>query len=57
MELAALDKAKGLTLDQLATFIQVAMRNDADPDARVRVTAGIRGQIKVIKIEQDKPDG
>jgi hypothetical protein len=47
----ARDKRVGLTLSELATVVQVAMRADADPDALVRVQVGLRGQVKEISVQ------
>lgn len=43
---AAADPKQGMTLAELAVFVQSALREDADDDMPVRVIANMRGGIK-----------
>lgn len=48
------DKKEGLTLGELASFVQSAMRADMKPTTRIRVNVGVRSQIIRIYTE-NKP--
>lgn len=43
------DQKQGMTLDELAAFVQNALRQEIPGDARIRVTAGFKGGIKRIE--------
>lgn len=47
----ALVKHEGMTLQELALFVQEAMRMDIEPNAKVKVTNGFRRQIQVLEVE------
>lgn len=46
----ATDKSKGMTLDELNTWLQQTANAGITPDTPVNVTAGLRGQVKVIEV-------
>ena len=50
MELDAVDPKQGMTLEELADFVQTAYRLDMDPKALVHVKIGFRSQIQSLKV-------
>lgn len=48
---SAAEKKKGMTLDELASFVQEAMRQNLPGDAYPKVTVGWKMQIETLTIE------
>ena len=48
---SAEDDGEGMRLEEVAAFVQKAMRLDAPGDARVQVTNGFRQQIKKLEVD------
>ena len=44
------DRNAGMTLDELARFVQEAMRLDVPGSAWVRVVAGLRSQVQRLEV-------
>lgn len=49
VSLAAVDKRRGLTLDDLARFLGDAHRCDFPGDTPIRASVGFRGQLQAIE--------
>jgi len=48
VERKAEDKKAGMTLDELAAFVQEAMRHDVPGDTRITALAGFRAQLQAV---------
>lgn len=49
----ALDRREGMTLDELGSFVQTAMRREVPGTARVRVRVGFRAQAQSVEVRTD----
>jgi hypothetical protein len=47
----ARDKKQGMTLEELASFVQQALRMDVPGDTPVKVTNGFRQQIQKLEVK------